>query len=92
MLTHHSPGRKHCPYAAVNSGDLLIKHRIKPGTLAHTYNLTTAEAQALPSLRPACDSKIIIIIIISFLTAIFPAQLAADRSGIASRVQLCAHG
>lgn len=59
MLTHRSPGRKHCLYAAVNSGDLLIKHRIKPGTLAHTYNRTAAEAKALPSLRPACDSIII---------------------------------
>lgn len=56
VLTHRSPGSKHCLHAAVNSGDLLIKHRIKPGMLAHTYNLTTAEEQGhcLPCSVAGC--------------------------------------
>lgn len=56
MLAHRSPGSKHCLYAAVNSGDLLIKHRIKPGMLAHTSNLTTTEEQGhcLPCSIAGC--------------------------------------
>lgn len=59
MATHCSHGGKRCPYATADSGDLSIKASIKPGMVAHTYDLNTGEveAQGLPSWRPACDSE-----------------------------------